>query len=75
MSPFKKQSTCVYVPLHLIDLAILVVLFILHLSEDLQESVHLGLCLPSIILVARHLLLECGNAIRQSSVRLGLHCD
>lgn len=70
-----RVNVQVCVPLQLVDLDILVILLILHLSEDFQEPVHLGLCLPSILLVTRHLLLKCGNAFRQSCICLSLNCD
>lgn len=70
----KKNLTISLSPLQLVDLFLFVVLLILRLPEDLQEPLHLGLGLPSILPVLGHFLLQAGYALREFSAGLGICC-
>lgn len=59
-------------PLQFVDLFLLVVLFILHLPQDLQKSFHLRLGLPSILFVLGNFLLQAGDVFREFSAGLGI---
>lgn len=59
-------------PLQFVDLFLLVILLILHLPQDLQESFHLGLGLSSILFVLGHFLLQAGDAFGKFSIGLGI---
>lgn len=61
-------------PLQFMDLFLLVILFILHLPQDLQKSFHLRLGLCGILFVLGHFLLQAGDAFDEFSVGLGLRC-
>lgn len=54
------------------NLFLLVILFILHLPEDLEKSFHLRLGLPSLLFVPGHFLLKAGDPLREFSVGLRL---
>lgn len=56
------------------DLFLLVVLFILHLPEDLQKSLHLRLGLPGLLSTPGHFLLQGRDAFSEFSVGLRLRC-
>lgn len=60
-------------PLQLVDLFLLVVLLVLHLPEDLQEPLHLGLSLVGVLFVTAHFLLQAADALREfgAGCRLG----
>lgn len=59
-------------PLQLVDLLVLVVLLVLHLSQDVQQAVNLSLGFPRILPVPSHFLLQVLNALGQLRVGLGL---
>lgn len=61
-------------PLQFMDFFLLVILLILHLPQDLQESFHLGLGLYSILFVLGHFLLQAGDVFAEFSVGLGFCC-
>ena len=65
--PFNSSS-----PLQFVDLFLLVILFILHLPQDLQQPLHLALGLPSILFVPGHFLLQAGDALGEFSATLWL---
>lgn len=52
------------------NLFLLVILLILHLPQDLQESLHLRLGLPSILFVLGYFLLQAGDAFGEFIARL-----
>ena len=66
------SNPCFHPPLQLIDLFIFVILLILHFPEDIQQAVHLSLCLPRILFVASHFLLQVLNALSHLGVSLSL---
>lgn len=61
-------------PLQLMDLLLLVILFIFHLSEDFQQSLHFRLGFSSILFVSGDFLLQAGDAFREFSTGLGFCC-
>lgn len=61
-------------PLQFVDLFLLVVLFVLHLSQDLQQPLHFGLGLPGVVFVPGHLPLQAGDAVGELGTGLGVCC-
>lgn len=59
-------------PFQLCYLLILVILLVLHLLEDVQEPIHLGLSLAGVLAVARHLPLQLLQALAQLGTGPGL---